>query len=63
MDNYKQTQHTGKFGGQTVAYTATAGTMVLKSAVGKARANVFFVAYTKDGVPAGSRPIAFAYNR
>ncbi len=61
-DNYKQTQHTGKFGGQTVAYTSTAGTMVLKSATGKPRANVFFVAYTKDGVPAGSRPIAFAYN-
>ncbi len=36
--------------------------MVLKSAAGKPRANVFFVAYTKDGVPAGSRPIAFAYN-
>jgi carboxypeptidase C (cathepsin A) len=62
VDNYKQTQHTGKFGGQTVAYTATAGTLVLKSATGKPRANVFFVAYTKDGVPAGSRPIAFAYN-
>lgn len=62
VDNYKQTQHTGKFGGQTVAYTATAGTMVLKSATGKPRANVFFVAYTKDGVPAASRPIAFAYN-
>lgn len=62
VDNYKQTQHTGKFGGQTVAYTATAGTLALKSATGKARANVFFVAYTKDGVPAGSRPIAFAYN-
>ncbi len=62
VDNFKQTQHTGKFGGQTVAYTATAGTMVLKSATGKPRANVFFVAYTKDGVPAGSRPLAFAYN-
>ena len=62
VDNYKQTQHTGKFGGQTVAYTATAGTLALKSAAGKARANVFFVAYTKDGVAPGTRPIAFAYN-
>jgi carboxypeptidase C (cathepsin A) len=62
VDNYKQTQHTGKFSGQTIAYTATAGTMVLKSAAGKPRANVFFVAYTKDGVAPGSRPIAFAYN-
>ena len=62
LDNYKQTQHSGKFGGQQIAYTATAGTLVLKSASGKPRANVFFVAYTRDGVPAGSRPIAFAYN-
>ena len=37
VDNYKQTQHTGKFGGQTVAYTATAGTLALKSATGKPR--------------------------
>lgn len=62
VDNYKQTQHTGKFGGQTVAYTATAGTMVLKSATGKARANVFFAAYTKDGVAPASRPLVFVYN-
>jgi len=62
VDNYKQTQHTGKFSGQTVAYTATAGTLVLRSATGKPRANVFFVAYTKDGVAPGTRPIAFAYN-
>jgi carboxypeptidase C (cathepsin A) len=62
LDNYKQTQHTGRFGGQQVAYTATAGTLALKSATGKPRANVFFVAYTKDGAAPGTRPITFAYN-
>ena len=62
VDNYKQTQHTSRIGGQPIAYTATAGTLALKSAAGKLRANVFFVAYTKDGVAAGSRPIAFVYN-
>lgn len=62
VDNYKQTQHTAKVGGQTIAYTATAGTLALKSAVGKLRANVFFVAYTKDGAAVGTRPIAFVYN-
>lgn len=62
VDNYKQTQHTGKFGGQTMAYTATAGTLALKSATGKPRANVFFAAYTKDGAAPGTRPITFAYN-
>jgi len=62
VDNYKQTQHTSRVGGSPLAYTATAGTLALKDAVGKLRANVFFVAYTKDGVPAGSRPIAFVFN-
>lgn len=62
VDNYKQTQHTGRFSGQQIAYTATAGTLALKSATGKPRANVFFVAYTKDGAAPGSRPITFAYN-
>ncbi len=62
VDNYKQTQHTSRVGGSPVAYTATAGTLALTSASGKLRANVFFVGYTKDGVPAGSRPIAFVFN-
>ena len=61
-DNYKQTQHTSRVGGSPVAYTATAGTLALTNATGKLRANVFFVAYTKDGVPAGGRPIAFVFN-
>lgn len=62
VDNYKQTQHTSRVGGSPLAYTATAGTLALKDAVGKLRANVFFVAYTKDGVPSGGRPIAFVFN-
>ena len=62
VDNYKQTQHTSRVGGSPVAYTATAGTLALTGASGKLRANVFFVGYTKDGVPAGSRPIAFVFN-
>ena len=62
VDNYKQTQHTSRVGGQPVAYTATAGTLALKSAAGKPRANVFFVAYAKDGASSGTRPIAFVFN-
>jgi carboxypeptidase C (cathepsin A) len=62
VDNYKQTQHTGRVGGSSIAYTATAGTLALKNAAGKLRANVFFVAYTKDSAPAGGRPIAFVFN-
>src|SRR5262245_3079404 len=44
-------------------YEATAGTMLLKDDDGKAKASVFFVAYTKSGdVPASKRPLAFAFN-
>jgi carboxypeptidase C (cathepsin A) len=49
-------------GGSPLASTATAGTLALKDANGKLRANVFFVAYTKDEVPAGGRPIAFVFH-
>lgn len=62
VDNYRQTQHTSRVGGSPLAYTATAGTLALKDAVGKLRANVFFVAYAKDGLPAAGRPIAFVFN-
>ena len=57
------TQHTVTIAGQEVAYTATAGTLVLKEESGGAKAAIFFVAYTRDEVedPA-QRPITFAFN-
>ncbi|MGH9391318.1 MAG: hypothetical protein ACRD1Z_17060, partial [Vicinamibacteria bacterium] len=49
--------------GVDVRYRATAGQIVLHDANGKPRANVFFVAYTRDGEPdPRARPITFAYN-
>ena len=36
-------------GGKPFAYTATAGYMPMKDENGKLKANIFFVAYTKDG--------------
>ena len=50
-------------GSSRIEYTATAGTIVLRDAEGKARASVFYVAYTKDGVedPA-TRPLTFSFN-
>jgi carboxypeptidase C (cathepsin A) len=58
-----RTQHTVDLGGQKVAYTAVAGTLVLRNEEGAPRASVFSVAYLRDGVkdPA-ARPVMFAFN-
>lgn len=57
------TQHTGKFNGQTVKYTVTAGDTHLKNDKGEVVANIFSIAYTKDGVKdATKRPITFMFN-
>jgi carboxypeptidase C (cathepsin A) len=57
------TRHRVTVNGRPLAYTATTGYMVMRDEEGKHRANVFFVAYTKDGVAdPGKRPITFAFN-
>jgi carboxypeptidase C (cathepsin A) len=71
-DNLIETKHTVKIGGKEIKYTVTTGTIVLKedvhdkekdTEVEKARAQIFFVAYTKDGVRDRSRrPITFSFN-
>jgi carboxypeptidase C (cathepsin A) len=72
VDNLVTTKHSLRIGGKTIKYTVTAGTMVLKEestdrekeAEGeKARAQIFFVAYTKDGSSdASKRPLTFSFN-
>ncbi len=74
-DRLVVTQHTARVGGRELAYTATAGTIVLReesekkgeqegvSEGEKARASVFFVAYTlRDAPEPGKRPVTFAFN-
>ena len=57
------TSHTIQLKGEPLKYTATVGYMLLREETGRPRANVFFTAYTKDGVEDKSRrPITFAYN-
>jgi len=58
------TQHVLQGNGEALAYTAVAGTMVLKAEDGTIpKASVFFVAYTRDGVEDPSkRPITFSFN-
>ncbi|MCC7190303.1 MAG: hypothetical protein IT312_16325 [Anaerolineales bacterium] len=72
VDNLVTTKHSIRIGGKTVKYSVTAGTMVLKEesadrekeAEGeKPKAQIFFVAYTKDGVgDAAKRPLTFSFN-
>ncbi|MCC7476404.1 MAG: peptidase S10 [Pirellulales bacterium] len=57
------TDHTARIGGKEIKYTATAGKLVMKDDVGKPKAEVFFVAYTKRGVEdLSQRPVTFAFN-
>jgi carboxypeptidase C (cathepsin A) len=71
-DNLVVTKHTTRIGGKEIKYTVTAGTMVLKEetpdrskeAEGeRPRAQIFFIAYTKDGTRDKSkRPLTFSFN-
>jgi carboxypeptidase C (cathepsin A) len=71
-DNIVTTKHTVKIGGKTVKYTVTTGTMVMKEEINdkekdaeveKPRAQIFFTAYTMDGVKnKAKRPITFSFN-
>jgi len=57
------TQHSITLNGQSLAYTARAGSVTLKKEDGKEQANIFFIAYTKDGIEdTSSRPITFCFN-
>ena len=71
-DNLVESKHSIKIGGKVIKYTVTTGTMVMKEEVKdkekegeveKPRAQIFFIAYTKDGVKdKGKRPITFSFN-
>ncbi len=56
------TQHTLQIGPQRLAYTATAGTLTLRDDKGERSALVFYVAYTAQGGPPGTRPVSFFFN-
>ncbi|HMQ30626.1 MAG TPA: peptidase S10 [Chloroflexaceae bacterium] len=74
-DRLVETKHRVVVGGRELRYTATAGTIVLREESSKdgeggpkvepeqARAAIFFVAYTLDGVAdRRTRPVTFAFN-
>jgi len=56
------TKHSIQVNGKTLAYTATAGTLILKKD-DKPWASMFYVAYTRDDAGAAAkRPITFTFN-
>jgi carboxypeptidase C (cathepsin A) len=70
-DQISITRHRTRIGKRQLSYTVTCGTMVLKeetekegkSEGEKARAKVFFIAYTLDNVPDRTkRPVTFSFN-
>jgi len=71
-DNLVESKHSVTIGGKEIKYTALAGTIVMKEELPdrekeyegeKARAQFFFIAYTRDDVEdRAKRPITFAFN-
>lgn len=59
--NVSVTRHAGVFGGQKIAYTATAGETFLTAEDGSPRAAIFSVAYVRDGNDP-RRPVTFLFN-
>src|SRR5271154_3382656 len=57
------THHSVQVDGKTLNYTATVGQMPLKDSSGNTEAHIFYMAYTLDGVPDGTkRPLTFSFN-
>jgi carboxypeptidase C (cathepsin A) len=61
-EKISQTGHTVRLDGRDIRYTATTGTLPIRSEDGKVAARMFFVAYTKDGEDVKTRPVSFLYN-
>lgn len=56
-------QHSIKVGGKALNYTTTTGLMPIKDDEGNIKANLFYVAYTKDDVEDTTRrPLTIVYN-
>jgi carboxypeptidase C (cathepsin A) len=63
VDKVVTTQHSTTINDKELKYTATAGKLVMKTDDGDSKAQMFFIAYSKDGVDDfGQRPITFAFN-
>lgn len=62
-DELVVTEHEIVIAGQVLHYTATTGVIVMKDEEGKAKAKIFFIAYTKkDVVDVSTRPLTISFN-
>ncbi|MFB3855318.1 MAG: S10 family peptidase [Vicinamibacterales bacterium] len=61
-EKVSETSHTIRLDGRDIKYTATVGTLPIRLDDGRVSARMFFVAYTKDGEDARTRPLSFLYN-
>lgn len=62
-DREVTTRHSVRIKGDSIDYTATTGTLVLKGDDGKPKASFFYVYYSRDGVRDRSRrPVTFTFN-
>lgn len=57
-----ETRHSVEIGGERVEYTARAGKLVLKDGKGEPTAEIFFIAYTREGMEPEERPLTFSFN-
>ncbi len=56
-------RHKAILGAARFDYTATAGTILLRDEDDKPTASIFYIAYTRDGVPdLSTRPLTFSFN-
>jgi carboxypeptidase C (cathepsin A) len=62
VEKVSTSHHTVNVGGKSIAYTANAGTMIIRDENGKPKATVFYVAYTRDQADAATRPLTFFFN-
>ena len=56
------TRHSVSVDGKTIAYDATAGTLLIKNEKDEPVASMFYVAYTASGADAQRRPVTFLFN-
>lgn len=56
------THHVLQMNGVTLAYTARAGTIVVRNTKDQPIVSMFYTAYTKDGADLANRPVTFFYN-
>jgi carboxypeptidase C (cathepsin A) len=62
-DTFVTTRHSITVAGAKLEYESTAGTLVLKDDDGKAKASIFFIAYSKvNDKSSDKRPVSFLFN-